>query len=275
MSNPNEFQTVWPELNKALALSGPLTRGKFGLIGGFTHGYKTGLLTDLFYQMCTGKTAVPTSPQRTPKIMYITVDEPDSLLMKRLINYAYVQNNLPRLTEERDLERDDIEFLTQTLNERGYDAGMFVLPPSEPMTVGNLISIISGQITEDSEVHAVFVDGLDQLNREPASDHASALEALQAFVSKENILLMGTHQLSVQAMVHRREGHTGHELLNLLYRDTLWVSGGERIANLVDVEILMYLHMDHPKVDILCGSHKQGMSVLPDDGHLTISIPSK
>lgn len=273
MSNPNEFETKWPEMNKALEIAGPLTRGKFGLIGGITNSYKTGLLKELFYQMCTGKSAAPVSPQRTPKILYITADESDTSMVEGFIDFARIQNDLTRSNGDRDLAEDDLEFLRNTLNEKGYETELLLMPSTPPQTVDDLCGLINDFITDESEVHAVFIDGLDKFNQEPLSDHVVALKTLKAYAAKQNILLVGTHQLSFKSMADRREGFTGIELLKLAYGHSHWAFGGEQIANLVDVEIFVDLHRQNPTVAILCGSHNQGIDVPSDDCLFTITFP--
>lgn len=271
MTNP--YQTQWPELNAALDASVPLTRGTLGLIGGVTHSYKTTLLTSFFYHICTTNKPVISESKKTPKVLYITTEESAGHLVERLMDYACVQRDLPRPTPDRDLEHDDLEFLTSVLNEQGYETEVLILPPNFPRTVGNLCSVIAGYNTDETEVHAVFVDGVDTLDVLSDDDHVLALQSLKSYVRKENILLLGTHLLATAEIQDKLESLPGREFLKKAYDGSYWSSGGEQLAHVVDLEIMIDRHIHDSGMDILCGSHKYSLTALPDNCLITIERP--
>lgn len=222
------FISGWKAVNRLFGPTGRLVRGKFGLIGGLTHNYKTGLLVGLFTDFCTLNKPDDVDGGSKPLNIYYSTETPPSQLFCDI--YESMTNLL-----SKSVDIDEIEgTVVRELARAGFNYEIVTVDPTR-FSSADLINSLQGYIEAGYDVCSVFFDNV-AFTRKRGETLDSALRTLKDFMSKSNILFVGTHGLSQKSMTIKRDGQVN--FLEEIADEDPWDEGNQ-IPHICDIEIFV------------------------------------
>ncbi|MAP22955.1 MAG: hypothetical protein CL582_18680, partial [Alteromonadaceae bacterium] len=222
------FISGWKAVNRLFGPTGRLVRGKFGLIGGLTHNYKTGLLVDLFTDFCTLNKPDDVDGGSKPLNIYYSTETTPSQLFCEI--YESMTNLSSKSVDITEIEGTVVRELARA----GFNYEIVTVDPTR-FSSADLINSLQGYIEAGYDVCSVFFDNV-ALTRKRGETLDSALRSLKDFMSKSNILFIGTHGLSQKSMTIKRNGQAN--FLGEIADEDPWDEGNQ-IPHICDIEIFV------------------------------------
>lgn len=267
--------TGWQGLNDAL--QGGFRRGEQWVIPALQHSYKTGFTLSLFKHFAIYNTPQLTDPNKKPLLLRISFE--DNLIS----NFRFLYENL---YENEHGTTPDISALTSTeiatyvrdkLQVNGYHVKFIRVNPSE-WTLRDLQNTVLELEAAGYELHVCMLDYLPMLPttgcEEGPAGHAlrDLYRRTRNFFSAKKITLITPHQLSTEAKMLIRDGHT--EFVKMVVGKGYY-DGCKRVDQEVDGEL--YLHIEkingRAYLTVQRGKHR-GVGIIPDSmKYLVLPFP--
>tara|TARA_B100000700_G_scaffold208593_1_gene229283 strand:- start:40382 stop:42199 length:1818 start_codon:yes stop_codon:yes gene_type:complete len=248
------FKTRWKALNRILSPTAKLERGKSLLIGGLEHNYKTGLLTDLFVDCCVLNSPDDVAKDKSLNI-YITTETLKSMVI------SDIYESMTGSPCDNGVAVED--FVNDGLGKSGFHYQIFQANPNA-FDYDDLINKLQFHIDTGWDIHCVFIDNVLLVN-DKSTSLDSMLAKLKEFMTKNNILFVGTHWLSQKAhrtlMYEQKKANNTSSFLENIVDDNLWFSSNQ-VPRLFNVELFVdtvkssgddYLHVARGMGDGLGG----------------------
>lgn len=197
LSTEGLIKTGYKGINEATGYNG-IPRGSFVNITGLTNNYKTGLLIDIFRQLCMYNKPYLFDKTKKPLIVRISFENQLSQDIPKLYEdlKANVDNEAVDILETDSNEA--AKYIKEKLSSSGYSFKMVAIDPSS-YTPNDLINYLQSLIDEGYEVHAAIIDYIEIIaknDRTVREDMAvtNAIESIRTFCFPRGITIFNGHQ---------------------------------------------------------------------------------
>lgn len=257
--------TGWQGLNDAL--QGGFRRGEQWVIPALQHSYKTGFTLSLFKHFAVYNT--PHMKDHTKKPLLLRISFEDNLLSNLRFLYENLYENEHGTTPDiSQLTSTEIAaYVKEKMQVNGYHVKFLRVNPSE-WSLRDVQNTVLELEAAGYELHVCMLDYLPMLPttgcEEGPAGHAmrDLYRRTRNFFSARKILLITPHQLSTEAKMLIRDGHT--EFVKMVVGKGYY-DGCKRVDQEVDGEL--YLHIEKVNgqayLTVQRGKHR-GVGIIPD-----------
>lgn len=238
------FKTGIQALNRMFGETGQLRRGMTVLVGGLTHNYKSGFVSDLFRHFCLYNDPVLRDETKKPMLLFISAENRlEEDIMRMYV--ALKSNEYREAVSTENLDIDEVaEYVTSRLGARGWHVE-FLRVDGTQTNYTKLTSAMLDFEDRGYEIQAMCLDYLALLDRSDihggnmmGEDLRKLVHNMRLWCSARDILFVTPHQLSGDALQAKKMGET--EIHTAAVGNNWW-DASKRIANEVDMEI--YVHI--------------------------------
>lgn len=257
--------TGWQGLNEAI--QGGFRRGEQWVIPALQHSYKTGFTLTLFKHFAVYNKPHMKDPSKKPLLLRISFE--DNLISNLRFLYENLHENETGVTPDvSKLSSTEIaSYVKEKLQVNGYHVKFLRVNPSE-WSLRDVQNTVLELEAAGYELHVCMLDYLPMLPttgcEEGPSGHAlrDLYRRTRNFFSARKILLITPHQLSTEAKMLIRDGHT--EFVKMVVGKGYY-DACKRVDQEVDGEL--YLHIEKVNgssyLTVQRGKHR-GVGIIPD-----------
>jgi len=272
------LKTGWKCINAMT--QGGLRRGEFVTASALPHNYKSSFTKSLFIQIARLNQPVADNPEKTPMLLFISLEEEIDNIMSFF--YLYLKHTVDNKTftkkEQKNLDKNDIrEYIMQNLSKvSGYHIEVLRFRP-ELLTYSALFNIVNEYEKMGYELHGVFLDYVKKMNRAGCNnsgpmgtDLLDLFSRIRNEFSSKKILFFTPHQLSTNAKQLLRNGMPALEFVKFLPGKGYYADSSQ-LDQEIDLELFLHITKIGKKsyLAVARGKHRIP-TIIPEEDKFTL-----
>ena len=278
VSEGQALKTGWKCINAMT--QGGLRRGELVTASALPHNYKSSFTKSLFMQIARLNKPVADNPEKTPMLLFISLEEEIDNIMSFF--YLYLKHSIDNKTfskkEQKNLDNNDIrEYITQHLSKvSGYHIEVLRYRP-EFLTYSALFNIVNEYEKKGFELHGVFVDYVKKMNRAGCNnsgpmgtDLLDLFSRIRNEFSSKKILFFTPHQLNTSSKQLLRNGMPPIEFVKFLPGKGFYADSSQ-LDQEIDLELFLHIVKINKKsyLAVARGKHRIP-TIIPEEDKFTL-----
>jgi hypothetical protein len=266
VSPEGAFKTGWKALNRMLGPTGAIKRGECVVVGALQHNFKSGFMMLMFIFFAMFNKPYMRDKTKKPLLYFISFE--NSISENLLTIYKYLKENETGVAVvDSQVNPDEAaKYVAEQLRKTGYELRMDRFDPTE-FTCSSLIATLDGLSADGYEIHALFIDYLNMINKAGleaktiGEDIRLAFRRVRNFCAPRGITFISPHQLSTEALQLTRENV---EDFVKVVANKGYYDGSKRLTQEPDLEIFLHIvEVNGEKFLTVARGKHRGTSITP------------